>query len=60
MARIEVNNKEGSKEAAFVQKLIDRYKEEIQKQLREIYKTAISIGMTEEELMNGIREWRKI
>ena len=40
--------------------LIDRYKEEIQKQLREICKTAISIGMTEEELMNGIREWRKI
>ena len=42
------------------EKLIDRYKEEIQKQLREICKIAISIGMTEEELMNGIREWRKI
>ena len=40
--------------------LIDRFKEEIQEQLREIYKTAISIGMTEEELVNDIREWRKL
>ena len=40
--------------------LIDRFKEEIQEQLREICKTAISIGMIEEELVNGIREWRKL
>lgn len=40
------------------EKLADRYKEEIRRQLREICKTAISIGMTEEELVNGIREWR--
>ena len=40
--------------------LIDRYKEEIQKQLRELCKTAISIGMTQEELVSSIREWRKI
>lgn len=41
-------------------RLIDRFKEEIQEQLREICKTAISIGMTEEELVNDIREWRKL
>ena len=40
--------------------LIDKYKEEIYKQLREICETAISIGMTQEELVSGIREWRKI
>ena len=40
--------------------LIDKYKEEIYKQLREICKTAISIGMTQEELVSSIREWRKI
>ena len=40
--------------------LIDKYKEEIYNQLREICKTAISIGMTQEELVSSIREWRKI
>lgn len=42
------------------EKLIDRYREEIKMQLREICKTAVSIGMTEEELVNGVREWREL
>ena len=42
------------------EKLIDRYKEEIQRQLKEICETAISIGMTEEELIGNIREWRSL
>ncbi len=39
-------------------RLIDRYKEEICRQLRDLCETAVSIGMTEEELIDDIREWR--
>lgn len=41
-------------------KLLDRYKEEIRKQIKEICETAISAGMTEEELIENIREWRNL
>lgn len=40
--------------------LMDRYKEEILDQLKALCKTAISIGMTEEELISSIRKWRSV
>lgn len=46
--------------AAGSDKLMERYREEILKQIREICKTAISVGMTEEELIQNIREWRSL
>lgn len=40
--------------------LLPRYKEEILKQLKEICQTAIAAGMTEDELVKDIREWRSL
>lgn len=41
--------------AADKNKLIDGYKEEIMKQLKEICQLAISVGMTEKEIINSIK-----
>lgn len=40
--------------------LLERYREEIQKQIKKICEAAISAGMTEEELIWNIREWRNL
>ncbi|MGN0377185.1 MAG: GntR family transcriptional regulator [Suilimivivens sp.] len=41
-------------------KLLVQYKEEIKSRLKELCETAVSVGMTEEELISNIREWRKL
>lgn len=46
--------------AAGSDKLIEQYKEEIRKQIKEICETAVSVGMTEEELICNVREWRSL
>lgn len=38
--------------------LLQQYKEEIFGQLKEVYQTAVSVGMTEEEIIDSIRRWR--
>lgn len=38
--------------------LIDRYKKELCRQIKELCETAVSIGMTEDELIRNIRDWR--
>ena len=40
--------------------LLGRYKEEILKQLKEICRTALSVGMTETEIIDNIRGWGKL
>lgn len=41
-------------------RLIEQYKEEIMSRLRSLCETAVSVGMTEEELISNIREWRSL
>ncbi|MBD5393776.1 MAG: GntR family transcriptional regulator [Lachnospiraceae bacterium] len=46
--------------AAGNDQLIEQYREEIRKQIKGICETAVSVGMTEEELIRNIREWRSL
>lgn len=46
--------------AAGSEKLIGQYKEEIRMRMKELCETAVSVGMTEEELVEVIREWRSL
>lgn len=39
-------------------KLLQQYKEEILEQMKEVYLTAMSVGMTEEEIIDSIRRWK--
>lgn len=38
--------------------LLTKYKEEVLGQLKEIYQVAVSVGMTEDEIIDSIRRWR--
>lgn len=40
--------------------LLQQYKEEILEQMKEVYLTAVSVGMTEEEIIDSIRRWKRV
>lgn len=40
--------------------LLEKYREEILEKLKEIYHTALSVGMTEEEIIDSIRRWKNV